>query len=142
MSSPSNPQGADNQVQLVLSFLVAFFDAFEQLQQEVPMDQVMWLQYYYELRQLAVEMIARATNVDRRIENRLMQSVFSSTRPLVPLVDVRTGEDIELFPTTVEEIGSLDGNQSRRILEALGIDPQEAPLIIMRALILRLAASM
>lgn len=59
MSSPSNPQGADNQVQLVLSFLVAFFDAFEQLQQEVPMDQVMWLQYYYELRQLAVEMIAR-----------------------------------------------------------------------------------
>ncbi|KAK4085630.1 uncharacterized protein Triagg1_620 [Trichoderma aggressivum f. europaeum] len=99
MSSPSN-----SQVQMVLDFLVALFDAFEQHRQE--------------LRQLAVEMTARAMNEDRQEQNRLMQSIFGTTQPLVPLVDVRTGEDIESFPTTVEEISSLDGNQSRRILDA------------------------
>ncbi|KAL7959143.1 hypothetical protein V8C34DRAFT_304301 [Trichoderma compactum] len=121
MSSPLNPQGADIQAQMVLNFLVALFDAFEQHRQEVRMYHVMQLQYCHELRQLAVEMIARAKNADRRKENRLVQSVFGTTRPLVPLVDVRTGQDIEPFPTTVEEICSLDGNQSRRILEALGV---------------------
>ncbi|KAL6695164.1 hypothetical protein J3F84DRAFT_376275 [Trichoderma pleuroticola] len=82
MSSPSSSRCAH--IQMVLNFLVAHFDEFERHQQEVGMYQFMQLRYCYELRQLAVEMIARAKNANRRKQNRLMQSVFGTTRPLVP----------------------------------------------------------
>ncbi|KAL7912290.1 hypothetical protein GGI35DRAFT_477956 [Trichoderma velutinum] len=143
MSPPPNHQGVDTQT--VINLLLAIFDQYRR--QHERLDELaervnQFMQLWYELRQFAVSITARSQNGDRRVQNFLTQSVVGTTGYLVPLVDLRTGEEIASFPTTRDEISLLDGNESRRILEALDIDTRGMALIAMREMISYLAAPM
>ncbi|KAJ4855392.1 uncharacterized protein T069G_10950 [Trichoderma breve] len=55
------------------------------------------------------EELQRARNADRQEHNGLMQRFSGTNVLLIPLADLRTGEVIERFPATAEEISALDG---------------------------------
>ncbi|KAM6484220.1 hypothetical protein HDV62DRAFT_389310 [Trichoderma sp. SZMC 28011] len=121
-------------IPLALTLLYNLYQEVQRYREEVRRYQSMQLQ-------LPVELIARGRNADRQKYNGLMLSFYGTNVRLAPLADLRTGEDIEPFPATAEEISALDGNDSRRILEALGLPTEGVPLIVMRALILQLVAA-
>ncbi|KAK4059622.1 hypothetical protein Trihar35433_10669 [Trichoderma harzianum] len=147
MDSTPNLEFAN--IQLALTLLFNFYQEFRRYREEARRYQIRQLQYRYALRHLALEITARGRNADRRKYNGLMRSFFGTNVRLAPLADLRTGKDIERFPTTAEEISALDAygskhavrNESRRILEALGLPTEGVPLIVMRALILQLAVA-
>ncbi|KAL5085400.1 hypothetical protein Trisim1_010625 [Trichoderma cf. simile WF8] len=139
MDSTPNLEFAN--IQLALTLLFNFYQEFRRYREEARRYQIRQLQYRYALRHLALEIAARGRNADRRKYNGLMGSFFGTNVRLAPLADLRTGKDIERFPTTAEEISALDGNESRRILEALKLPTEGVPLIVMRALILQLAVA-
>ncbi|KAL7788131.1 hypothetical protein V8C43DRAFT_307489 [Trichoderma afarasin] len=129
----STPHLESNGIQQAITLLRTLYDEIQRYREE-------WRRYRDIQVQLLVELRARARNADSQEHNGLMQRFSGTNVPLIPLADLRTGEVIERFPATAEEISALDGNESRRILEALGLPTEGVPLIVMRSMILQLAA--
>ncbi|KKO97389.1 hypothetical protein THAR02_10504 [Trichoderma harzianum] len=129
----STPHLESYNIQQAITLLLNIYEELQRHREE-------WRRYQDIQEQLLVELRARARNADRQEHNGLMQRFSGTNVPLIPLVDIRTGEDIERFPATAEEISALNGNESRRIIEALGLPAEGVPLIVMRSMILQLAA--
>ncbi|KAF3076304.1 hypothetical protein CFAM422_001018 [Trichoderma lentiforme] len=129
----STPHLESNGIQQAITLLRTLYEELQRYREE-------WRRYRDIQVQLLVELRARARNADCQEHNGLMQRFSGTNVPLIPLADLRTGEVIERFPATAEEISALDGNESRRILEALGLPTEGVPLIVMRSMILQLAA--
>ncbi|KAK0760854.1 hypothetical protein N5P37_005793 [Trichoderma harzianum] len=129
----STPHLESNGIQQAITLLRTLYDELQRYREE-------WRRYRDIQVQLLVELRARARNADSQEHNGLMQRFSGTNVSLIPLADLRTGEVIERFPATAEEISALDGNESRRILEALGLPTEGVPLIVMRSMILQLAA--
>ncbi|KAL6810153.1 hypothetical protein V8C40DRAFT_271181 [Trichoderma camerunense] len=129
----STPHLESNGIQQAITLLRTLYDEIQRYREE-------WRRYRDIQVQLLVELRARARNADSQEHNGLMQRFSGTNVPLIPLADLRTGEVIERFPATAEEISALDGNESRRILKALGLPTEGVPLIVMRSMILQLAA--
>ncbi|KAL7961089.1 hypothetical protein V8C34DRAFT_274665 [Trichoderma compactum] len=68
---------------------------------------------------------AKFRNLDRRAQNAACyRYIKSPASGLLPLIDLRTSEEIVGFPVSVGQLSQLDEMSARNILDALQIDHQ------------------
>ncbi|KAM6484567.1 hypothetical protein HDV62DRAFT_301381 [Trichoderma sp. SZMC 28011] len=74
-----------------------------------------------------IRITAMFKNLDRRADNAARYRYFRSPEvALQQMIDLRTGDEIVGFPTSVAELSRLDEAAARNILDALQVDHQES----------------